>query len=342
MKENQPKGKGGEVIPFPRLPERLLEKAVHALKTKQHQEALQLFQQLTEMEPYNPQASYGLAVCFVELGYYDEAEMLTKEMMEKDIGYYYDVLKLHITVLIQQRKYQSVVDIVEAVLEEGDLSTAQRQNLMQLSEFARRRLVEGPDENTEDDFPRYELEKFSEELRKGNTEQQWSVFQQTQELRTTDVLSLFKPYLMDTTGDPLLKSMMLRELKERGVLEPIEVEKYGEIHSVDLTKSLFYEAFAEIVHQKIQDVLASENPTLLDQAAGLWGHFILSLFPLPLEPENPNLWAAACYIMIHQIHGQIPSTEALIEEFSVHIEDVEGPLEQLEKIETMAGTQPLA
>ncbi|HET6872765.1 MAG TPA: tetratricopeptide repeat protein, partial [Sporolactobacillaceae bacterium] len=303
MKGKQPKGKAGEVIPFPRLPERLMEKAVSALRSKNHQQALELFQQLSEMDPYNPQASYGLAVCFVELGYYDEAEMLTKEMMEKGIGQYYDVLKLHITVLIQQRKYQSVVDILEAVLEEGDISTANRQNLMQLAEFARRRLSEVQNGSHEESFPTFDLEKWSEELRNGNIEQQWNVFHQCQELKNTDALALFQSYLLDDSGDPLLKSMMLRDLKERGMIEVLDVEKYGETHQVDLSKPLFYEAFAEVVHQKIHDVLASENPTLLDHAAQLWGHFILSFFPLPIQPENPDLWAAACYVMIHHIHG---------------------------------------
>jgi pentatricopeptide repeat protein len=338
MKGKRPEGEVGEVIPFPRLQERLLEKAISALKSKHHQQALELFEQLSELDPYNPQASYGLAVCFVELGRYKEAESLTKEMMEKGIGQYYDVLKLYITVLIQLRKFQSVIDIVEAVLDEGNLSTANRQNLMQLAEFARRRLDEASDTKEEELHQHFDLDTFAKELREGNTEQQWSVFQQIQELKTTDVLTLFKPYLLEASGNSLLKSMMLRDLKERGILDVIEVEKYGRVSHVDLSKPLFYEEFAEVVHQKIYDVLASENPTLLDHAAQLWGHFVLSLFPLPLETEDPNIWAATCYVMIHQIHGQSPSEHALKEEFSVNFDDITKSLEQMEKIETTAGS----
>ncbi|MGV3488376.1 MAG: tetratricopeptide repeat protein, partial [Tuberibacillus sp.] len=230
MKDHQSKGKGGGIIPFPRLPELLLEKAVNALKSKQYREALDLFHQLSELDQANPQASYGLAVCFVELGYYDEAEILTKKMLEQGIGEYYDVLKLHITVLIQMRKYQSVIDIVQAVLDEGELATGERQNLLQLSEFAKRRIVEFPND-VPDELPVHhvDIEKMSEELQSGNHEQQWSVFYQTQRLEPKETLLLYKPYLLNPAGDPLLKSMMMRDLKDRGIGDTIEVEKYGEV-----------------------------------------------------------------------------------------------------------------
>lgn len=113
-----------------------MEKAVDALKQKQHVRALELFEQLADIDEQNPQAAYGLAVCYVELGRYTEAVELTKKMMEEGIGDYFDVLKLHITVLIQLRQYREVVALVRAVLEESDVPTDLRQHLMQLAAFA--------------------------------------------------------------------------------------------------------------------------------------------------------------------------------------------------------------
>ncbi|MGV3487956.1 MAG: hypothetical protein ACO1OC_05150, partial [Tuberibacillus sp.] len=98
-------------------------------------------------------------------------------------------------------------------------------------------------------------------------------------------------------------------------------------------KPLFYEAFAEAVHHKIHDVLASENPTFLDQAAELWGHFILSIFPIALEQGSADAWAATCYIMVHQLYGQTVSESFITEEFAVRFGEIEKLLRQMEWVE---------
>lgn len=323
----------GKVVPFPNLKERLLSKAANALKAGNHRQALELFEQLERTDPDNAQAAYGMAVCYVELGYYDKAEALTKNMMEKGIGDYFDVLKLHITILIQRKNYEEVLAMVEAVLDEESVPDELIQTLEQLAQFAKTRMSEWrimEKRQTENAEPSREL---TASLASPDQERQWQAFYQAQQLSTPTILPLFRSYLKDKMGDILLKSMMIKDLKERGVTEQLTVEKLGEEYTVDLSAPLFYEPFPEQVQVILREHLESNNPTLYELAIELWGHFIIGAFPIPLEPASPQVWAAACYDMIHKLSGDGEKHDTLLSAFSIHPDEMKAPVRLMEKVE---------
>ncbi|WP_077616572.1 tetratricopeptide repeat protein [Caenibacillus caldisaponilyticus] len=336
MKQSSPRGGGAKIIPFPHLQERLLEKAVDALKQKQHVRALELFEQLADIDEQNPQAAYGLAVCYVELGRYTEAVELTKKMMEEGIGDYFDVLKLHITVLIQLRQYREVVALVRAVLEESDVPTDLRQHLMQLAAFAVRRL----DEKHREDQKKPAQESDETELFKGSREQQWRAFYQMRKRELAIVERLYRKYLLHPQGDPVLKSVMLAELKERGLKGRVEVEKFGTHCQADMSEPLFYETFGADVRRRLQENLASDNPTLFHLAAELWDHFTIAAFPLPLVPAVAEIWAAASFVFASRLNGRDVESEEITARFSIDAEDIEKPLSMMTLIENESEPAP--
>jgi len=332
VSDQRPNEKDGMIIPFPRLAELLSEKAILALQSKQYQQAFQLFKQLAEFDRDNPQAAYGLAVCSVELGRLDRAESLTKEMLERGVGDYFDVLKLHLTVLIYQKKYQAVCDMVEMVLEESKFLPEERRNLKHLGEFAKRRMNEIP-LPSHDERDNHGQADLSEALSNKNRDLQWRAFHQARRLKDEEVLPLYTSFFANPNGDPLLKSMMLGDLKERGIQKTVEVEKFGQIVKVHLGEPLFYEGLSEQVLKKIRDVLGSESPSLLDQASGLWGHFILTMYPLPLVADEATTWAAACYTLVHRMNGETVTDARLHQAFGLTLSEVQPALSQLEAVE---------
>ncbi|GGH83432.1 hypothetical protein GCM10007096_24290 [Pullulanibacillus pueri] len=324
------------VVQFPRLSERLLEKAITTLKSKNYKEALDLFKQLEHLEPNHPQASYGLAVCYVELGLYEEARGLTKAMLHKAIGNYYDVLKLHITVLIQMREYNEVLNIIDAVLAENDVPTEIRQILLQLAHFAEQRRDETHDDpqlvdelskdlglqreiSPTDEVPRHIVQEIEEGLRSGNHERQWSAINLAQRYKAA-LPSLIK--YLEEEGDPILKSLVLQGLKEGGFQDKVNVVKFNTTYTVDLSQPLFYNGFSDSINRMLEDILSSNNPTLEEVASQIWNHFVLLVYPRPLEPLDAKLWAAACYLYSLHISGIEDDSETIELLFDTPIENV--------------------
>ncbi|HSU80430.1 MAG TPA: tetratricopeptide repeat protein [Candidatus Angelobacter sp.] len=324
-----------KVIPFPNLNARLLEQGVEALKNKDFGQARLFFEQLYQAEPENSQAAYGLAVTYVELERYHQAEELTEDMMKKGIGDFYDVLKLHVTILIQQHRYQKVLTTLTAILSEDSPPQHIRDTLQQLADFAEIRLEEGVEiqEVKEGELPAF-LVDIKPDLESSHAERQWRGIQKGKQFMTEQVIADYLDYLNSQTGDPFLKSIVIKLLNENDYDQPFTVYKFGQKFPVDLKASnLFYEGFSRNVESLLEDALESENPSLLAVATQIWNHFTITVYPRSLEPNDPNVWAAACFVFSHQIN-EFDVNKGLLEEvFHVTSVDLARPLSLLKSVE---------
>jgi tetratricopeptide (TPR) repeat protein len=324
-----------KVIPFPNLNARLLEQGVQALKSKSFDKARLYFEQLYGAEPENSQAAYGLAVTYVELERYPEAEALTEDMMKKGIGDYYDVLKLHVTILIQQHHYQKVLTTLNAILSEDSPPQNIRETLQQLADFAEIRLEEGAEIQRldEPEKPTFQVD-IKSDLESSHVERQWRGIQKGKQFMTDQVIQDYLDYLNNQTGDPFLKSIVIKLLLENGYNQPFTVFKFDRKFPVDLkATNLFYEGFSHRVESLLEDALASENPSLLAVATQIWSHFTITVYPKTLEPNAPETWAAACFVFAHQINEVDVNQELLEDYFNVTNEELARPLTLLKSIE---------
>lgn len=327
----------GRIVPFPGLEARILDKGIALLKEENYHEALPLFEQLTEMQPSHPQAVHGMAVCHVELGSYDRAEELTERMLRKDIGNYYDVLKLHVSVLIQQRRYQKVTELLQAVMEEDDqIPTSVRQTLNQLSLFARKRLEEGPAESGEPEADgSINPSTFTEPPAiKGDTQQQWDLARQALTQTAFSLPSAITDFLRSKAGDPLVKSYIINGLHEKQIEGEIEVLKLDQTLKLNLAHDeLFYQTFSEDVKGALNRLLDSENPSLLQQTLQLWEHFVLTAYPYPLPVQNPEVWAEALTVYAHRMMGLTDAPNMVLEDLHTPEDERIEALKFLESIE---------
>jgi tetratricopeptide (TPR) repeat protein len=324
-----------KVIPFPNLNARLLEQGVQALKSKNFDKAKLFFEQLYRLEPENSQVAYGLAVTYVELERYTQAEELTEEMMKKGIGDFYDVLKLHVTILIQQHRYQKVLTTLNAILSEDSPPENIRETLQQLADFAEIRLEENAEiqDFNEPIKPSFFVD-IKPDLESSHVERQWRGIQKGKQFMTDQVIKDYLDYLDNQTGDPFLKSIVMKILQENGYDQPFTVFKFGQHFPVDfMASNLFYEGFSNQVESLLEDALSSDNPSLLAVATQIWGHFTISVYPRILEPNDPKVWAAACFVFSHQINDFDVNTELIEAFFNVTNEDIARPISLLKSIE---------
>lgn len=325
-----------KLVLFPHLEERLVERGIEKLKDKKYKEAKVLFEQLYDIDPDHPQAAYGLSVCYVELGDYEKAEAITSEMLKRDIGNYYDVLRLHMTILIQRRRYQEVIAMAEAILEEDETPPEIESMLRQLAEFCRVRLTETHTSHpSEDDAPVRKLDLS--ELHHPDPEKQWLAVQNLNNRLSSDEEQELTEFLSSSTGDPFIKTLVLKLLKARGRKGTVTVAKMGETFKVNLDGDhLFYEDFKDQVSQRIQRALMSENPTLCELAEQIWQHFIVASFPKPLEPMKPDIWAGACSLYTHQINGVDIDEDKFFHQFNVPVNKVKEQALFIKKVEEMS------
>lgn len=148
-------------------------------------------------------------------------------------------------------------------------------------------------------------------------------------------LDRIKSALQDEEGDPYIKSILLKDLKENQLNVTVQVHKFGRDISVDIEnmKDVTEDEFFVGVESRLTEVLESDNPTLYEMAMQLWKHFMVTMFPLDVEPKVMNLWAAAVYKLVHDMNGMNVSSREAAQSFQVDEEEIIKAAEKIEKVE---------
>ncbi|UOE93349.1 hypothetical protein [Alkalihalobacillus sp. LMS39] len=286
------------VVLFPGLVTKLVDKGMTALKEKKFKDSLSFFEQALELEEDHAQGRFGVVLSLIELGHLKEAADKSKQMLNEDIGNYYDILQVHVSLLVQLGQYKNVVSILEGVLSEAQLPPHLAESFYQLLHFSRQMNGEEPEYHTPtkvDEEPPVELMTL---LHHSNKENQLRAIQLLSKHEHPIVISEFKKYLLDDR-DPMLKTIVLQTLGQLQVSEPIELKKFDHTVTVVPTqvKEVTEQSFGKEVQAMIEQELEQENPTLLETVLHIWWQYIFALFPLIPLPEDKELWVAAIYVV---------------------------------------------
>ncbi len=294
------KSNKNNIIRFPNLNGRLLEKGMDSLKNKKYDEALSCFEQLLHSDPMHSQGNLGLVLSLVELGRLHEAKMRCDRMLKEGIGEYYDVLQIYLSILVQLSEYITVVSVIEAVLEEQKIPADKAETFYQLLQFSRKVIEqEGVPEVKKDSEatanPNPDFQALKEMLSSERADSQWIAVQQLKRLGPEITVPMFESFLIDEKKHPAVKSLILQYLKENQINKTVKIEKYGQTDEIDIAKlpELNEHPFYMEVKSLIQDELEQENPSLLDIALAVWKDYTLALYPFSPKPDNKLLWYEA-------------------------------------------------
>lgn len=346
----QAKGQDDNVILFPGLVTKLVEKGMASLKEKKYYDALTYFKQSTDLEPKHPQARYGLVITNIELHQLEEAKKHCESMLKEGIGEYYDVLQVYVSLLVQLGDYQQVVDLLEVVIAEEKLPPKMAESFFHLLEFSRQ-MTEGFDDNdTELDIEGESLEIISsrndliQALEKGDPDQQWGAIKQLSHYNPKDVEEVYRTFLKGKENQPVLKSYLLQTLKEMNIQGEFEVHKFGESYFVNIQEleSVFHEKFGTTVLRRLEQVLGQENPSMFEMMQQVWWHYLFAIYPKSPEPLNIEVWACALHHMgvnlledDHSINETIHKYEAdnsEVKQALIHLKQIESVLFSIEKV----------
>ncbi|OLS39671.1 hypothetical protein BTR22_02040 [Alkalihalophilus pseudofirmus] len=335
--------KDTNVILYPGLVKRLIEKGMDALKAKDATAAYNHFLTAEQYEPDHPQVRFGKVLSLVELGRLEEAVTHTSALLNEGIGEYYDNLQVHISLLVQLGHYQEVVDMLEAVLSENNVPAQFAESFYQLLHFSRQMIddsvllanIDDETMNESQDDEQSIIQEISNDLKSGSIEIQWKALQVLKDRPYNDALEVLVTYIEDSQKDWLLRSFALEILHTKNYHAEVYIKKSTKEQKVipSQLKAVNEQPFAVEVKEALQDSLEHKDPLLKEMAEQIGGLHLFAWYPFIPTPENASLWAAVYHLLASERLGLDESISEIADLYSTDDEALEKRAREVAKLE---------
>ena len=331
------KQKKNNVVQFPNLKERYLDKGMAFLKEKKYHAALDMFAEAKKLNEDKAEIHLGMAICLMELGELSEAKDICKKMLQEDIGHYFTVLQVYLTILIQLREYQEVQSTIEAVLEENHLPAESAEHFYKLLEFSRK-MNQNEVEFMEDEDDEDSNETLYIEDVLHDPQKQMAYVQSLRDRNINKHMNTLRLLLEGEEVHPTIKSMILHVMIEHELEKEVTVKKFGETISVVPAelKDPADDPFAKKVLNYLDDTLGNENPTLFEAVKELWIRHLYVLYPFLPQPNDVKLWAAALHAVGYSLHGISIDDEEIEQIYDKPTTSLQAACEKIYKIEEIS------
>lgn len=325
MKKTKHGGKDGNVIRFPDLDIRLLQKGQEYLQRENYHEAITLFLEAVKLNSSNSDGYIGLILAYYGAGFHEEAAELAKEMLREGIGNYFDIMDLYIKLLFQARQYSEIVTLIEGLLEERTIPSEKLEHYYSMLDISRQ-LMEQDDHADQDYFE--EMEKDLQLHEYTNPQEQLVLAAKLAKSNIQPYLSEIESYLGSNRGmngstavmeDPFLKTLLLNVLKEHQVEQSIEVHKFGKAMSVipkDLWDVNDIPELKEIT-TLIAGRIEHDDPILYESIKMLIHRQFFLIYPFPLGAPDITVWAAAYHALGDEYFGNRDNKNEIWQKYHV-------------------------
>jgi len=330
-------GKEKTVIMFPNLGDRLREKGFDSLHNKRFSEALDCFDQLGEYGFEDEESEFAAVVCLVELHDLTEARKRCGALLKNSERLFFEVLEMHLSVLLQQHDYQAVAEAVHFALADRELSNEQRERLYPLLSFAEKM------EGLESEIPKSsEAEEVEIALGTHDVAKQLQALYNLKQRGPMRADPFVVRFLEGEKNHPYVKSVLLQLLMESGVRDEISVTKFGRTMSVvpcELS-DIKEDTFVAGVLLEMERGTGGQNPTMIQALSEYWYEIMFLVFPFSLHPPDVQVWAAVLEKMGSERFMLSPIDEQIVSRYGISQADMEEAYLQLLKIE-QEGILPL-
>ncbi|MBM4762471.1 tetratricopeptide repeat protein [Bacillus sp. B15-48] len=326
------------IILFPDLEKRLLERGMERLKEKNFREAIELLEQIRSFDSENSEAYIGLVLAYFESGQSTEAKTLVEEMLKKGIGDYIQVVDLYIMVLIQLSEYDVVVTTLEALLEEKEIPKEKYEHFSKLLHFSRNMVEEHSNMEANEAFIKEaEGERLSLFTYKDPKDQMLIAARLAKE-NIRPYIQEVKKYLQSEEGHPFQKSLLLNILREQDYNQQLEVKKFElqqsftpselpEIHELDKIKD---------VSAALAKMLENEDPVLCENIKSMVERHFFLIYPFNPYPEDASAWAAAYHFIANSYYGHEDSLAMYADKYGSIERETEEALYFIKKLEEIS------
>ena len=264
----------GNVIVFPTTVNRLLAEGMTFLKEEKYEDARDSLYQVLSYEPEHAAALGGYTYCLYELGEFEEALEVCRELLNVGPIHYLETMELYISILMQVREFEEAEKMIEVLIEEKVLPEERLEQFHQLRELNERIAANASTEKV--DASLYAIETF---LALHPAEQEQLIL----DLPTTSYQALKKKLLAiieHPEADLLTKTYILFMLYQEKIEAEVAVQKFhykGTFHISELPDPVNNTRIRSIM-AIMEDSLA-KDPTRLELVKELFERHIYLLYP---------------------------------------------------------------
>lgn len=328
--------KKDNVILFPGLEKRLLEKGLDYLKQKKYRDAIQYLEQALEHDQENSDIHVGLILANYEAGYVKQAKQIAAEMLRSGLGDYMQVIDLYLMILVQLNEYAEIVSTIEALIEEKEIPADKQEHFTRMLEFGRRMLEDGADmaETAEVESEGMTLGLFALQ----DPKDQVMIAARLAKENIRPYIKEIKEYVASEQGHPFQKTMLINILREQEFAEEIDVRKFGWEKSFIPGKIQDMKDY--IANNDVIEILAgeleNEDPVLYENILSLIERHFFLIYPFDLPQGAGEAWAAAYHFIANEYYGFDESLESFAELYTSSSEEAEQALAFIRKLEEIS------
>ncbi|TWT26297.1 tetratricopeptide repeat protein [Planomicrobium sp. CPCC 101110] len=278
----------GNVIVFPTTINRLLTDGMNYLKNENYEEARDKLYQVLSYEPENAAALGAYAYSLFELGDYEEALDVCRELLKVGPIHYLETMELYISILMQVREYKEAEQMIEILIEENVLPEERLEQFRQLRDLNERIVSSASVE----DVPaaQYSLDNFLT----------LTPFEQERLIMDLPLESYkaMKNHLIQIVEHPnvdmLTKTYILFMLHQEKIRGTVHIQKFHfeAAFSIAALPDPLNNKRLNSVKRHLEDALA-QDPTRLEMVQELFERHIYLLYPFQWEDYEPREIAEA-------------------------------------------------
>lgn len=339
MKKRDSIKKEGNIVFFPNLQKKILEKGLKFLEENRFNEAIQLFEEAIHLDQgENHEIYMGLVLAYSGAGELQKAKQLAQVMLKKGIGEYFVIIDLYLTILLQLHEYEEIIHIIECLFEEREIPAKRYEHFSNLLNFSKKMLdtnevkYENHKENNED----LDVEKnflFEKDINK--------VILQVTKMANQNIrpyVKIIGEYLMDEKGHPFIKTILLNILKEQEYGEDILVEKFTRKQVVNplLLKNIDEMEQIREIEENLKEHLENHEPVLLQLLIPLVERHFFLMYPFEFVPDIPALWAAAYHYIGKEYNGEENKKDEICQQHHINEKELEQACEFIKKLEEIS------
>lgn len=326
-----------KVVPFPGLYERYIEKGIEEMRERQYTEAEKSFSMALELGE-GEKAHFGMIMVLYQRGKLNDARDFCERLLKQEIESkedFYEYLQVYLTILRELKDYKRATELLQTSLQNQYIPLDKEEETVEWLNF----FMEKSENNKDLSFhePERPFESWQKEFFEDSRNDSEMPIGFRDEIRDYYMKEIdrIKEALQDKKGDPYIKSIILHDLKLNQLDITVPVHKFGRDCTVnigdmvDVTESDFFQKVKAI----LADALESENPTLFNMALQLWEHFMVTMYPVPLEPGDPSVWSAAIYQTVHLMNGMDKDGSEIAEFFNVSLSDLRIAVDKIKEAE---------
>lgn len=284
---------------------------------------------------YDDESVYKKLICLYGLKRFEEAYSLSKASLNSVEKNYYDVLCLHIAILLELEKDEEAYDLLEEELEMPYIPAQYENYLNETYEMLYRKRVQSQKQyNIFDTYQDQEIKQILIGERDKNL--LLIILDQLQKRNIRMYLKELKHILTLNDYPNDLKAIILELLVEQGIMEEVKVISNNKEFDVDLStltplmEQYSIEAILGIIEEKVDE----KDVSIFNACQDLLIAYHASIYPESVEEDEYILIAAGIYYAALTNYGIDKDIEEICALFGVKSRFIEAYYENICKLST--------